>query len=60
MADKPATSFQLPEGKTIDVYLVKLANGKMVPRSRDELAIAPPPANDATAATINGDGQGRR
>lgn len=41
MSDKPITSFQLPEGRQIDVHLVKLPDGRLVARTRDELERAP-------------------
>jgi hypothetical protein len=60
MSETPITSFQLPEGKTINVKLVKLADGRIVARTVDELAAAPPPVNSVSAATLPGDGEGRR
>lgn len=44
MSDKPITSFQLPEGKQLDVHLVRLSDGRVVARTADELARAQPPA----------------
>jgi len=38
---KPITSFRLPNSKTIEVYVVKLATGQTVVRSREELEHAP-------------------
>jgi hypothetical protein len=43
MPDKPTTSFQLPQSKTVDVFLIQLPNGKTVARTREELEHAPPP-----------------
>lgn len=44
MPNAPTTSFQLPEGKQVDVHLVKLPDGRIVARTADELAHAQPPA----------------
>jgi hypothetical protein len=34
-------SFPLPKGESLDVYLVKLPNGRVVARTADELAALP-------------------
>lgn len=41
-AKKPQFSFNLPTGETHDVYLVKLADGRTVARTKDELTTLPP------------------
>jgi urease beta subunit len=50
MSDKPTTSFRLPDGKQIDVHLVKLAGGRIVARTRDELERVQPTPSPATAS----------
>jgi len=35
-------SFNLPDGKTTEVYLVKLADGRIVARTPEELEELPP------------------
>lgn len=35
------SSFQLPEGRTVEVYLVRLADGRLVSRTREELEALP-------------------
>jgi hypothetical protein len=42
MPQEPTISLRLPEGKTIDVYLVRLADGRIVSRTREELEESPP------------------
>jgi hypothetical protein len=42
MANEPTTKLRLPEGKTLDVYLVQLADGRTVSRTREELEESPP------------------
>lgn len=49
--NKPTLSFQLPQGKTIEGYLVKLSDGSHVIRTADELELAPPRAAAAPAPT---------
>ena len=47
MANEPITSFNLPDKKTVDVHLVKLADGRTVVRTADELErkpVAPSPS----------------
>jgi len=34
-------SFQLPEGKSVEVVMVRLKNGRMVARTREELEELP-------------------
>lgn len=41
MSEPSTTSFRLPDSKTIDVHLVKLASGKYVARTSEELERAP-------------------
>lgn len=35
-------SFQLPDGKSVEVVMVKLKDGRMVARTREELEELPP------------------
>jgi len=43
LADKQPTSlFQLPEGKTIETFAVRLADGRVVMRTREEIEAMPP------------------
>ncbi len=39
---EPTISFRLPNGKAADVFLVKLADGRLVARTREELEELPP------------------
>ena len=39
---QPTLSFRLPNGKTDQVYQVKLADGRIVYRGKDELEELPP------------------
>jgi len=42
LPDQPPTvSFQLPEGRSVDVFLVRLPDGRIVARTREELAELP-------------------
>lgn len=49
-------SFQLPSGETAEVYLVKLPDGRVVARTREELEELPPEVR----ATAKPAGQGGR
>lgn len=42
MANESTSSFQLPKGKTVETYAVQLPDGRVVVRTADELAKAPP------------------
>ena len=42
MAQEPTLSFRLPNAEAVDVYLVKLADGRTVARTREELEELPP------------------
>lgn len=44
---EPTISFRLPSGKTADVFVVKLADGRIVARTPDELAEMPASAAPA-------------
>ncbi len=35
-------SFRLPSGEQAEVYMVRLADGRLVARTRDELELLPP------------------
>lgn len=41
MAQEPTLSFRLPQGEAVDVYLVKLADGRTVARTREEIEELP-------------------
>jgi hypothetical protein len=45
LPDEPlkTSSFNLPQGETVEVVFVRLANGKLVPRSPKELIARPTP-----------------
>jgi len=38
----PTISFQLPHGEAVEVYMVKLPDGRVVARTREELEELPP------------------
>jgi len=38
----PTISFRLPSGETAEVYMVRLADGRVVARTREELEELPP------------------
>lgn len=40
--EKPTMSFRLPSGETAEVYMVRLADGRMVARTKEELEELPP------------------
>jgi len=42
VAQEPTLSFRLPNAEAVDVYLVKLADGRTVARTREELEELPP------------------
>jgi len=42
VAQEPTLSFRLPNASAVDVYLVKLADGRTVARTREELEELPP------------------
>jgi hypothetical protein len=44
--NQPTISFRLPEAKDVDVFLVRLADGRLVARTREELAALPPALRD--------------
>jgi len=54
----PTISFQLPHGEAVEVYMVKLPDGRIVARTREELEELPPEiratAKPATPATPGG------
>lgn len=41
MANAPTTTFNLPNTQPVDVYLVRLPDGRVVARTADELAPLP-------------------
>jgi len=42
VVQQPTLSFNLPTGGQVEVYLVKLPDGRIVSRTADELAALPP------------------
>jgi len=42
MPPESTISLRLPEGKSVDVYLVRLVDGRIVSRTREELEESPP------------------
>ncbi len=51
MANGSTSSFNLPDGRTVEAYLLRDASGHVIIRSREELEKAPaPPATGATPA----------
>jgi hypothetical protein len=42
------SSFQLPNGETVETVWVRLANGRLVPRRPDEVMPRPTPPTPAT------------
>lgn len=42
MPPDPTISLNLPQGRTVDVFIVRLADGREVARTRDELEQLPP------------------
>lgn len=50
MPQEPTSSFQLPNGETVSIVWVRLANGALVPRSASEVLKRPaPPASQVDA-----------
>ena len=41
MGQGPTMSFQLPEGKSLEVVMVRLSDGRVVARTREELEELP-------------------
>jgi hypothetical protein len=39
---EPAISLRLPQGKSVDVFIVRLADGREVARTREEIEQLPP------------------
>lgn len=52
---QPTMSFRLPSGETAEVYMVRLKDGRMVARTKEELEELPPEVR-ATARPV---GQGQ-
>jgi hypothetical protein len=50
MAAAPTMSFPLPQGEKVDVHLVRLADGRLVARTSDELEKIPPGQSAQTPA----------
>jgi hypothetical protein len=44
--NQPTISFRLPEAKDVDVFLVRLADGRVVARTREEMAALPADLRD--------------
>jgi len=42
VAAQPTMSFPLPQGEKVDVHLVRLADGRLVARTTEELEKIPP------------------
>lgn len=56
MPPQSVIKFQLPQSETAEVYLVKLADGRVVARTRDELVNLPPGV--ASNFQLGGSGEG--
>jgi hypothetical protein len=59
LPEEPKTiSFQLPEGKSVEVYLVRLPDGRIVSRTAEELVELPPDVRKLAQPLTSGPSRG--